>query len=309
VRENISVIKLIERKDWEVLILPNNVEENPWSDVNVAIVPTGRVGPAEKRDFGAKLAKGHILVFLDDDSYPKTDILDVAEFYFDHKGADVLGGPAITPPNNSFWQRVSGAVFLSVYSGGSPERYISTGKVRNIDDWPSVNLMIKKDAFLDVGGFDCQYWPGEDTKLCLKLKNKHAVMLYIPDMIVWHHRRSGFFSHLKQVGAYGLHRGFFAKSHPETSLRLKYFIPTIFSFMTLLTFLTPLTPSWVIKVILVGWVFYAVALGFAIIDICKYERKLIAIMSILYVVPTHFYYGVRFFQGLFMRGPLISKLR
>ena len=211
VRQAVPYIQSLIAHEWELLIIPNSLEENEWAeDKRISIIESGKVGPADKRDLGAKKCSGDILVFLDDDSYPEPNILEIASNYFNSTDIVAIGGPAITPPSNSFWQKVSGAVFLSKFSGGSPERYIPFGCVRAVDDWPSVNLMIRKEDFLRVGGFNSSFWPGEDTLLCLNLiKNTSKKILYIPHMIVWHHRRSGLFQHLKQVGAYGMHRGFF----------------------------------------------------------------------------------------------------
>ena len=38
-----------------------------------------------------------------------------------------------------------------------------TDEEKYYDDWPSVNLMIKKDVFNSIGGFNTEHWPGEDT--------------------------------------------------------------------------------------------------------------------------------------------------
>lgn len=169
VRETVPYIQAIKRQDWELIILPNEPEINEWADNRISVVPSGKVGPAKKRDIGAELAKGEILVFLDDDSYPEQDLLDIAANYFENNEVVAIGGPAMTPPTDSFWQRVSGAVFLSRLSGGAPERYVPIGGVREINDWPSVNLMVRRKDFRAIGGFNSPYWPGEDTKLCLDL--------------------------------------------------------------------------------------------------------------------------------------------
>ena len=191
VRETVPHIQAIERNDWQLFILPNEPDPDEWEDARIRIIHSGVVGPAKKRDMGAGLANGEILVFLDDDSYPNPDLLDIANKYFAEETVVALGGPAITPPGDSFWQRVSGAVFLSKYSGGAPERYVPVGDVRPVEDWPSVNLMVRRKAFLDIGGFNSPYWPGEDTKLCLDLIQKTGKkILYVPQMKVWHHRRA-----------------------------------------------------------------------------------------------------------------------
>ena len=309
VRETVTHIQRFRREDWELIILPNEDEPDQWNDPRIRLAASGRVGPARKRDMGAEAATGHILVFLDDDSYPEPDLLDVADRYFTDNNVVALGGPAITPPEDSFWQRVSGAVFLSRFSGGAPERYVPVGQVRPVDDWPSVNLMVRKDAFLGIGGFDSPYWPGEDTKLCLDLIQKtKKEILYIPEMKVWHHRRAGFFAHLKQIGAYGLHRGYFAKKYPETSRRLLYMVPTAFSLFVMLTPFAFYVNGWVSYLFAVGWVFYFIALLKAFADICRFEKKGVGYAALYYTFCTHIWYGIRFLQG-FMTKKLISRLR
>ena len=144
VRQTVEHIRGLKTDRWEVCILMNDECEDEWQDDKISLVDTGRLGPARKRDISAELATGDILVFLDDDSYPNPDLLDVADRHFENDDVLAIGGPGITPREDSFWQRVSGAVFLSRLSGGNPERYINIGEPKFVDDWPSVNLMIRR---------------------------------------------------------------------------------------------------------------------------------------------------------------------
>jgi GT2 family glycosyltransferase len=310
VRETVPYIQDLTGYEWELFIIPNNIEENEWlDDDRISIIESGRVGPADKRDLGAQNASGDILVFLDDDSYPESNILKVASKHFYDLNIIAVGGPGITPPTDSFWQRVSGAVFLSKFTGGAPERYVSVGKSREMDDWPSVNLMVRKDVFLSVGGFDCQYWPGDDTILCLKLKETGKKLIYEPNMVVWHHRRAGLSLHLKQIGAYGLHRGFFAKKYPETSFRFKYFIPSIFTLFFVTSLFYLLMPNIIQIIIILGCALYIVALIIGAFEISKYENLSIALASLIFIFLTHLYYGVNFMFGFFLKSKLMSTLR
>ena len=310
VRETVPYVQALTSFEWELFIIPNNMENNEWQeDGRVTILDSGRVGPADKRDLGAQRASGDILVFLDDDSYPEPNILEVASKRFNDSEVVAVGGPGVTPPTDNFWQRVSGAVFLSKFTGGAPERYISVGHAREMDDWPSVNLMVRKSVFLSVGGFDSKYWPGEDTMLCLKLKKIGKKLMYEPNMVVWHHRRAGFGTHFKQVGAYGLHRGFFAKKYPDTSFRLKYFLPTMFLLFVLFTLLNILYSFLSIIFINIGWTIYGLVLIMGAFDAAKFERLSVVIMSMLYVPLTHLYYGFWFLIGFFKQGELVSRLR
>lgn len=308
VRETVPHIQRLRSDAWELIILPNEPSVDEWDDTRIRLIPSGRVGPGAKRDMGAREAKGEILVFLDDDSYPESNLLEVAERHFNDPGVVAIGGPGITPPHDSFWQRVSGAMFLSRLSGGAPERYVPVGSVREIDDWPSVNLMVRKQDFLAVGGFDTPFWPGEDTKLCLMLVKTGKRILYVPDLVVWHHRREGLLRHLKQVGAYGLHRGYFVKKYPETSRRPTYFAPSGLLALALVTLALPWLPQLLGYPVLLGWAVYGGALVFAFRDILRHESMQVAAAATWYTFLSHLYYGLRFIQGLFTRQ-LVSKLR
>ena len=187
-RETVKIIQGLSYKHWQLIIVTNEICNDEWLEPRLTIVASGRTSPGRKRDIGAKCATGEILVFLDDDSYPTKNYLKIAIDYFSKSDVMALGGPAITPKQNSFWQKVSGSVFISRFSGGFPERYLSTGKEREIDDWPSVNLMLRRNIFEKIGGFDNDFWPGEDTIFSMKLRNHlKKGFLYAPHLVVWHH--------------------------------------------------------------------------------------------------------------------------
>lgn len=310
VRETVSVLQSLTGPDWELFVNTNLPEENPWShDPRINLIHSGQVGPADKRDQASRLAHGEYLVFLDDDSYPNDDYLEVARKAVAETGADLIGGPGVTPPTDALMQQVSGAVFSSKLTGGNPERYLSIGSQHAIDDWPSVNMIVRKSTFLSVNGFDSPYWPGEDTFLCAKLNRINASMVYFPTLIVWHHRRSGFFRHLKQVGAYGLHRGYFAKRYPTNSLKLKYFAPSIltvsFLILPILSVLFPPFVPWAITFVLL----YLATISASMLTTVPHHGWLVALLAVPFVIATHLSYGVQFLKGLFLSKSLSSRLR
>jgi len=311
VRETVSHIRGLKDPDWELIIVPNEDTPSEWNDSRIRLISSGRVGPAAKRDMAAKIAQGEILVFLDDDSFPREDLLTAARPFFSDTAVAAVGGPAITPPEDGFWQRVSGAMFLSRFSGGSPERYFPVGVVREVHDWPSVNLMIRKSDFLAVGGFDSPFWPGEDTKLCLEIVKTGKKILYVPQAVVWHHRRPGFFAHLRQVGAYGLHRGFFAKRFPETSLKLAYFAPSAMVLFILVSVAGMVLgiPVTLKDLLLAGWALYGAALFVAFVQIVRFTGVWVACCAVPFTVGTHVVYGLQFLRGLVLERNLVSRLR
>jgi len=312
IRESVPKILEIERDDYEIIIYPDEeyVTQEKWPKTRQ--IPS-KSGPALKRGLAMRDAQGDFLIFVDDDAYPEKNILDVLDKSFENSEIAAVGGPAITPKENSFLQKVSGAVYLSNLGGNFPERYYPIGKKRYITDWPTVNLSVRKDVFLKVGGFDCDYWPGEDTKFCLdiinKIKEKNKI-LYNPKAIVWHHRREGLLRHLRQIAGYGLHRGFFAKKFPKTSLKMRYFIPSFFLLFVLFGWLSFFFPSWVFKLYILGWILYALALIKVFVDVLMRQKEIfVALYSLVYVFFTHLVYGARFIQGFVFTKELKSKLR
>lgn len=308
-REAITKILEIKRNDYEILLYPDVVTKERWEKTRQ--IGTGPGGPAMKRTLALRDARGAIFVFIDDDAYPRKDFLDRLDDAFRDQQVIAVGGPAVTPATDSFWQKVSGAVFLSTLSGGYPKRYVPIGRIHHIDDWPSVNLSVRKDVFAAVGGFQSAYWPGEDTKLCIDLlEKKLGDIIYCPDVVVFHHRREGLLRHLKQVGNYGLHRGYFAKVYPKTSLRFTYFLPSAFLLFVASGGIASIFSPVVMKLYAAGFVLYAMALCKVFFDVRRYEKNpFIALHTLYYTFFTHLFYGARFIQGLVFIRKLRSSLR
>lgn len=228
IRECIEHCLKLDYPDFEIIALP----DSPWTppDPSVRVIPTGKVRPAEKRDRGVKESTGSIVAIIDDDAYPRADWLKNAIRHFADSSVAAVGGPGITPPSDNLLQRISGWIYESpLVSGGYTYRY-RPGKLIDVDDYPTSSLILRKTDFITAGGFDTGYWPGEDTILCMKLVHELGKrIVYDPEVLVCHHRREIFGKHLRQIKSYALHRGFFAKRFPATSLKPQYFVPSAFT--------------------------------------------------------------------------------
>ena len=308
--ESIPIILGMDYKNYEIIILPNEkptTSPDYLKNKKIRIIETGKMGPAEKRDIGAKKAKGEYIAFLDDDAYPERDWLSVAEKEFKEKKVAAICGPAMTPKNSSFFQKASGLFFESIFgSGNTRYREKPAKKSFYVDDYITVNLIVNKKIFLEIGGFNCEFWPGEDAKLCLELTNSGHKIWYSNKLIVYHHRRKNLKEHLKQIGNYGKHRGYFAVRFSKTSFRTVYFAPFIFTFGNLglfalsfsnINFLYLWTSLILIYFFLVG------------VDISRLtsNRKIWASV-ILITFLSHLTYGWKFFVG-FVYGLFRIKLK
>lgn len=320
IEESLPHLLALAEADFEVILVPDGPMDVAalTADPRVRAIASGPVSPAVKRDLGAASALGLYLAFIDDDAYPERGWLSIARAAFEGDPTlSAVGGPAATPPDDPFWARASGAVFLSRLTG-VPERYRPTPPRREVDDWPTVNLIVRRDAFYDVGGFDTACWPGEDTKFCLDLVHKKGGrILYLPELFVWHHRRPGLAKHLRQVGNYGLHRGHFVRVHPETSRRPCYFIPSAWVLFLVLAlgygffYVADGSSPWPLLgcLLSLGFAAYGCFLAAVFFDLTVLRREpaLVALAALPYVALTHVWYGVRFLVGL-SRKTLTSSL-
>ena len=295
--------------NWECIVLPDALAEGGAvegaEDARIRFIPTGKVRPAEKRNLGIREAKGEVVAFIDDDAYPEAHWLEYAIRYFAEPGIGSVGGPAVTPPGDPYLARVGGRVYDNwLVSGNYRYRYKVGGVRMDVEDYPSCNLFVRKDLLDEIGGYRTDFWPGEDTLLCKDVIDNGKRIVYDPWVVVYHHRRPLLMPHLRQLGRYAFHRGYFCKRFPSNSLRLSYFVPTAFVFYLLLG--VPLafwlmslgrieTVPGEIGVVLLLPLFIYLSL---VILTTFALNPLTWFLTLFGVIASHLTYGVRFVQGL-----------
>ena len=245
------------------------------------------------------------MAFIDDDAYPDAHWLEYAVKYFGEREIGAVGGPGVTPPGDSFLARMGGRVYDNwLVSGNFRYRYHAGGVRKDVDDYPSCNLFVRKPLLDSIGGYRTDFWPGEDTLLCKDIIDSWKRIIYDPWVVVYHHRRPLFMPHLRQLGRYAFHRGYFCKRFPSNSLRLSYFIPSAFdlylvSWIALLFVPQPdVMPTW----LFVAWQGFLSAPMLAYLVLVLVStisiNPLVWFMTASGVFATHVWYGFRFVQGL-----------
>ncbi len=253
--EDLKKYEQLKYPKFEIIIVCDKKINLPKLSVPVRLVLTRmrKSGPAEKRDIALKKAKGEICAFIDDDAYPDPQWLKNAVSWFEAEKIVAVGGPGLTPPDDTYWQKIGGYIIESfLCSGGIQYRFYPGKFIFFVNDYPAYNLLVKTKILKKVGGYGSTFYGGEDTLLCLKII-KYGKILYDPTVSVYHHRRNFPKGLMKQIGGVGLHRGYFFKKYPETSRVAIYLLPSImligliiFSFLALLlprSFLLPFSVS------------------------------------------------------------------
>jgi glycosyltransferase involved in cell wall biosynthesis len=265
---------------------------------------SGSANPSEKRNLGAQKSKGDYLVFFDDDSYPSNNYFKNAQKLVNqHPDYAAFCGPCLTPPKDNIFQKASGLVWSSwLGSGGAGVYRNSVQRSRFVDDYPSVNLIIKKEYFNLARGFDTSYWPGEDTVLCLNLTKKlHQKIFYHPLITVYHHRRSVIIPHLQQITRYAIQRGYFAKKFPQTSFKIGYLLPSFFVLYLLLLAISYFTIKY--NMLYLPLYLYLSILIITFIQLILTKNKITTCFLAIFTIPlTHLYYGILFLYGLSKKG-------
>ena len=293
-------------RDFEVIVLPDAAPETPWRRQNypLSVISTGKVRPAEKRNAGIAAAKGDVVAFIDDDAYPDARWLENAVKYFSDPAIGGVGGPGVTPPSDSFLARAGGRVYENVLvSGGYRYRYLGGRVRRDVDDYPSCNLLVRADVLRTIHGYRTDFWPGEDTLLCEDIVyGQGKRLVYDPWAIVYHHRRRLFGPHLRQLGRYAFHRGYFVKKSPKTSFKLSYFIPSLFVLGLVAGGIAvgataTLRDTWVD---VLRWTYFGVTGFYAAATLVTSFaiNPAMWLVTWLGVVASHIWYGIRFVFGL-----------
>ncbi len=157
----------------------------------------------------------------------------------------------------------------------------------------------RKAVIQEAGGWNEKYWPGEDTLMCLAIRKLGKKLIESSEIVVYHHRRSLFKPHLKQVSRFGEHRGFFVKKFPQNSVRLTYFLPSLLVLSFVIGIFVSLFFPIFTFVMLFGTIFY---LSLSLAAAASQVKKLRFVLSIwLGIIATHLIYGCFFLSGLAKR--------
>ena len=304
--ECLAALAAQDYPDFETIVLPDapglTLPAGRFREIS-----TGKVRPAEKRNIGIAAAKGEVVAFIDDDAFPAANWLEYAARYFADPSVGAVGGPGATPPGDTFLARAGGRVYDSILvSGNYRYRYRAGGVRRDVDDYPSCNLFVRTSLLCKIGGYRTDFWPGEDTLLCKDIVDAGFRIIYDPWVAVYHHRRKLFGPHLRQLGRYAFHRGYFVRRFPSNSLHLPYFVPTFFAAylavlacVALAALLPGAAGAWRTAAV---WCAVPLAVYGALVLLASFSRNpAMWLLTAAGTVASHLVYGVRFAQGLLAR--------
>lgn len=139
-------------------------------------------GPATARNIGVDFSEGKYIVFTDDDCIPPPNWLDqISDFISIYPEFDMIGGPTKPPENKK-----PGIIEQFIIEH---KMYPRPSRMKNsLDCFPTANVVIQRDWFEKVGGFDERFKlaGGEDLHLTQVMIKKGANIHVYNEWFTYH---------------------------------------------------------------------------------------------------------------------------
>lgn len=258
--------------------------------------------PSVQRNAAMRAARGELIYFLDDDSTPPPGNLRHAVAAFEEAKVKMLGGPNLCPDDAPFLEKLFALVhasWLAFFS--SRARYASVGRVRESGEKELIlcNLMARRDAMLELGGFNEALYPNEENALMDELQKRGGRLLYDPAFIVYRRPRHSLKAFAKMLMNYGRGRAEQLRLHPTPGSAPNFVPPLFCAYLVVLAVLAALgrfneakwlaIPLWCYLFMVFVQALLLMPRGGVVRSIC----------AIPLIMLTHVLYGVGFWRGLF----------
>lgn len=162
--------------------------------------------PSCQRNTAAERAGGEILCFLDDDSLVEPAALSKISGHFSDGALAAVGGPSLTPEDDSVLQRSFGMALASPFGGGGVRnRYRKSGALRETGDHELIlcNLAMSARVFREHGGFDERLYPNEENELLVRIRRQGWKLMHDPELAVRRSQRESIRAFVRQLFGYG----------------------------------------------------------------------------------------------------------
>ena len=184
--------------------------------------------------------------------------------------------------------------------GPSRARYAAVGQVRETSEKELIlcNLLARRQAMLELGGFNEALYPNEENALMDELQKRGGKLIYDPALLVHRRPRSSLKSFARMLMTYGRGRAEQFRLHPTFGSALNFVPPLFCLYLLALPFLLALAP--------IGGL-CLVPLALLCAGRCwrrgwpwrRAGKSAQSLAAIPLIVLTHILYGFGFWRGLF----------
>lgn len=179
---------------FEVIVVDDGSSDDTVAVVegfDVKLLKQTNQGAGVARNYGAKEAKGEIILFTDSDCEPEDDWIEKMVEPFNDTA--IVGG-------KGFYKTKQRKIIPRFAQLEYDAKCDMLKKERFIDFIDTYSAAYRKDVFLKVGGFDAVYTTasGEDSELSYKLALMNYKMVPVPNAFVYHIHPDTLWKYLKK---------------------------------------------------------------------------------------------------------------
>ena len=306
ISETLCALEKNSMKAFEIIVVDdgstdstaNIVKSIAKKNKNIMYLWQKNSGPAKARNFGAKIAKGEVVLFIDSDCIPKKNWLKEMIKPFNNKKVGGVQGAYTTN------QKELIAKFVQIEI---EERYekMKKAEMNGTLDWiGSYSAAYRRGIYKELGGFD-ESFPiasGEDPELSYRLKESGYMIKFNPNAIVYHTHPNNLFKYLKTKFMRAYYRPKMYSKHKKKIIKDSY-TPQELKLQIVLIY--ALIPSIITSLFSpLGLIVTAIILGLHIVLGVKFflfawkKNKAIAIASIALLFLRNIYFSTGLIMGV-----------
>lgn len=160
---------LVDKDEVEIIVVDNgSIDKTAEAAKNnkTTLISLPNANISQLRNVGASFATGEILSFIDADVVIEKRFFDSAQEHFSKSSVAIVTGP-IKLPDRSTWVENAWALNREMDNVICKIRWSS-----------SMNMIVKRDSFFKVGGFDKDMDTCEDVDLCNRILKEGKDIIY-----------------------------------------------------------------------------------------------------------------------------------
>lgn len=192
------------RERFEVLVAndggdvpPEELCRDLTARMSLQIFSQPNLGPAAARNAAVARSRGRFLVFTDDDCVPPPDWLTRLETAVGRTPDALVGGRTINLLADNLYSAASHLLLEYVYD------YYSDSAVADRRFFASNHFALSAEGFARIGGFDEAFRAAEDREFCRRWVASGGMLIYDPDVVMYHAHDLGLLTLPRQHFHYG----------------------------------------------------------------------------------------------------------
>lgn len=258
--------------------------------------PKQTVGPG--RNVAFKKARGSLIAFSDADCLVDKNWLKNSLKYFANPQTAGVGGPNFTPKDEvPFAQAVGFFMSQAIFSAGSIHGR-NLPYIKTVKSIPGCNSIYRKSVLDQVMPIDESFLTCDDTEMNQRILDLGYKLLSVPDVFVWHYRRSTPKRLWHQMYRWAIGRLQLGRKRREminlVHIGTGFTLPILIGIMAFLLLIKPELFS-----LFIGFVILTLA-SLALFGFLKTKSLKVALNLPLVVVITVFAWSVGFLRELFI---------